>query len=134
MGGKFGRKGLKMADQSIHDFGVLLNEMSGGKAREEATKEWGDLLDTLHQQALDTHGKAKGRLTVVFDATIDHRGIVALDYEVTTKEPKKLREGDTFYMTSTGGLSRYDERQQALPGVREVVNPRTGEVREAQGK
>jgi hypothetical protein len=117
-------------EQSIQDFACLLNELDGGKLRDEASKKFADLMQYLHAYALDVHGRGKGCITLKLRACVDHTGIVSLDGEVEAKQPKPLRGQDSFYVTKRGGLSRNNPKQVELP-LREVKHdPHTGEVRE----
>ena len=121
-----------MADAGIHDFAFLLNDLNEGKLRDEASKSLTDMLAFLRDYAVDTRGKAKGKLLLRLNVSVEQNGLVTLDGEVETKQPKPLRGQDNYYLTKRAGLSRSNPRQQELPGVREA--PRAAEVREPGAK
>jgi hypothetical protein len=121
-------------EQSIINMAVLLNDMDGGRFRDESTREFSAMLKFLRDYAADNSRKAKGRLTLKFNVTVEKDGLVRLDPDIEVKQPKPLRGADSYFVTKTGGLSRHNLKQQELFAqrrLREVPHdPVTGEVRE----
>lgn len=127
-----------MAEQSIHDIAILLNEMNDGRLRDEASRLLTELLGYLHQHALNVSGKAKGSLSLKLNFAVDNKGLVTLDGEMAVKQPKPLLGGDCFFITKRNGLSRSNPKQTQLPfravaapePPRAVAHDENGEVAE----
>ncbi len=105
-----------MADQSIQDIAVLLNDFDGGKFRNECSKEFAELLTKLRDRAIDTTLIARGKVTIVLSLAVEPNGMAKIEGDVTVKAPKPLRGADHFYVSRNGkGLSRNNPKQPELP-------------------
>ena len=118
-------------DNGIKDFCVFMNELDGGKLRDEVSEELVGAIKKLHERALDNHATAKGRITLTLTLAVAKDGMATIEGDVTTKLPKPLRGQDSFYVRKNGALSRHSDKQLRL-GLREVA-PESGEMREAGG-
>jgi len=112
---------MKPTDQKPKDVGArsfthFLRQFADGQAHFELTEEMHALLVLLSHEANQRGqaGKAKGRLTLVVDFTVEANGVVGAKYQVNTKEPKPDRSDDVFWLTPGKNLSKDNPKQQTM--------------------
>lgn len=85
-------------------------------------------------EAVKTTGKA-GSLTVKFDVKLVDAGATAviINDKIAIKMPEKNREGSIAYIGQDNKLQRTDPSAMPLfdDDIRDVVDPATGEIKEA---
>lgn len=109
-----------MSDSGVTNFGVLVGQLNGGTFVAECSEKLCDVLEKLQEKAMQTNGAASGTITVTLKIKTNMSGLTTIDPSVSGKLPDPVRAQDSYYLTSGGGLSRKNERQQDLP-LREVA-------------
>ena len=120
-------------NQGVENIGVVLADLDRGRFLGECTKRFAEMMLFLRDYAMDNKRRAKGRMTMKVNVTVDDSGLACLDPEVEIRQPKPLRAGEAYFIDKRGGVTRNNPRQQELfgGGLREVPHdPNTGEVRE----
>lgn len=98
-------------------FARFLEQLGHGDALEDLSNAQHELGNALQDVALDLGGgaKVKGELKVTFKYTCDSRGNVGVDWDVTTKKPKRKRATAQAWVNKAGNLVFEPPRQQKLP-------------------
>jgi hypothetical protein len=110
-------------EESHRSFNFMFARMADGDAHREASAEFHGLLAKLKRLSQLRRGKANGKLSITLTASVDG-DMVAIGYDVTTKEPKPPRQGTLCWLTKGGNVAFEDPRQQELKGIREVPKPK----------
>ena len=100
--------------ESVRNFGVFLTQIRDGEVNAEASRELRDLLLALAEHA-SKQGKAKGKLTLAFNFSVDARGVVAVGVETKVQTPKPERGAGIFWLTDDGNLSVQNPKQVRIP-------------------
>ncbi len=100
-------------------FARFLEQLSDGDAHAELSHELHKLTTALADLANATQGRAKGTLSLKLSLSVDCKGVAAVSYDITTKEPKPSGTASVFWLTHGNNLSVENPRQPNLP-VREV--------------
>lgn len=113
-------------------FARFLEQLGHGDALEDLSNAQHELGNALQDIALDLGGaaKVKGELKVTFKYTCDARGNVGVDWDVTTKKPKRKRATAQAWVNKNGNLVFEPPRQQKL-ALHEV--PTRNELRDVDG-
>lgn len=98
-------------------FLTFIEEAADGAAAAECSRELLDLVELVKTAALLKAGKAKGRLTLAIDVTIDDHGQASIDYSVATKRPKRPTTTGIMWIGTGGGLTSVHPRQTSIPGT-----------------
>lgn len=107
-------------DTGPRSFARFFENVGEGDFHQDASAKLFELNNSLVEHALRTDAKVKGKLTIVFDVSIDPRGNVGVNVETTIKKPKVKRAPAQAWVTK-GNITFEHPRQGSLPGVlREV--------------
>lgn len=100
-------------------FSVILQQIADGDAHSEVSAELQRLLKTMSARAKDQNKSLNGELTLKLKIAVDERGVLAIGYDVKTKEPSPKRAASTFWIDKAGNASVTNPRQIEL-GLRDV--------------
>ncbi len=108
-------------------FSHFVTQVDDGDLEQELTAELATLLAKLEDHANATRGKAKGKITLSLDFTVDDKGNTTITGDVVVKKPKPKRGGSHMWLLK-GKLSSRNPRQQELPlhdvtARRDVADP-----------
>lgn len=115
-----------MADGNMRSFGLLLQDLEGGKVLADLSDKQSELSRKLLRHA-ESLGRANGEISLKLKFSADTK-TVHVTAEIAMKEPKPVRQAETFWFRKDGTLSNEDPRQTKLP-LREV--PPAPPVRDA---
>lgn len=106
-------------NEGPRSFTRSLEAMQDGVLVHELSLEQFKLLKQLFAQAqeMGPGGKAKGELTLKLKFEVGNDQTVDIVPEINTKEPKKLRNSTTAWVTAAGNISWEFPRQETLPNV-----------------
>ena len=107
-------------DRSIRTFGQFVQQLEDGQLVADLADRMQELNGKLAKHAEGTMSKAKGEIVLKLKFAADPGGSVAVDTEVTIKEPKPLRSRTVMFLTKDNLLSHVNPRQMPL-GLKEVV-------------
>lgn len=107
-------------------FTDVLGEIENGYFLKELTAKLYDVVRAVQ----DTH--KIGGMKLAIKLTPTGRGSIEIDAKFDAVIPEHGRPSTTFFVTPDGTMMRNDPNQPRLP-LREVADPRTGELREIQG-
>lgn len=110
-----------MADAQIRHFGGLLQTLEDGQLMNDLGDKLAELNGKLQRHAA-AMGKAKGELRLTLKMAADGQGIVQIDGEIVTKEPKPARSRSVLWLSKEGNLTPENPRQTKL-ALREVSKP-----------
>jgi hypothetical protein len=99
-------------------FARFFENIGEGDFHQEASEKLFELNNALVDHALRTDARVKGKLTLVFDISIDQRGVCGVSVETTVKKPKVKRAPAQAWITK-GNITFEHPRQTTLP-LREV--------------
>lgn len=114
----------KKKEEGPRSFGVMISGLADGRANAQISEELHELVKAGNAEALAREADVSGELTLKLKLKFTARGIVGLTYDVKTKKPSKRTASAHMFVTDGGNLSARDERQQELPGLREVPRER----------
>lgn len=97
----------------------FLESIGEGDFHADASEKFFELNNSLQDHALRTDSRVKGKMTMVFDVSIDQRGVVGVTIDTTIKKPKLKRAPAQAWVTKSGNLVTEHPRQTTLP-LREV--------------
>lgn len=102
-------------DAGPRSFARFVEQLGHGEVHEDLSKANFELGNALQDHALDSKGKVKGELRVVFKYSCDSRGVVGVDVDYTVKKPKRKRATSIAWVNKQGNLVFEPPRQQKLP-------------------
>lgn len=114
----------KDKDKAPRSFAVFLANLAEGDANKELSEALDELSRKLQTEALSRNGMSKGSLTIKLNMAIDPRGVVAVGWDVATREPKPSRTGGVMFVDDDGYLTHENPRQQKQLAFRDVNNER----------
>lgn len=98
-------------------FSVFVSQICDGEIETEASETQQKLLAALEEEAT-TRGQCKGRLTLTIEYVVDNKGNCTVAFDVTKKEPKKLRGSGRCWLTKGSNYSMDPPGRRK--GIREV--------------
>lgn len=111
----------EISDTPANDnFAEFIRSISSGAFHDEATEALKTVVREIVRVAEASGGKPKGKLVLTINMQMD-RGVMDVNPDVKITTPSTVRARSIMYPTRDGGLSRTDQRQLALPGVRDAM-------------
>ena len=107
----------KIGGEGPRSFSHFVSQICDGEIEQEASELQQKLLALLEEEAT-TRGKCKGRLTLTIEYEVDNKGNCTVGYDVTKKEPKKMRGAGRCWLTK--GSNYTMEPPGKRRGLREV--------------
>ncbi len=107
-------------------FTDILGEIENGSFLRELTAQVYEIVRATQET------RKQGVLKLAFKISPTGRGSVEIDAKMDATVPEHDRPSTTFFVTHDGTMMRNDPNQPRLP-LREVADPRTGELREVKG-
>jgi hypothetical protein len=106
-------------------FQTLCNAAEDGRLLDELNLRTQELVGVMRSEQQARGGKPKGSLTLSFSFSLDQHGLMAVQANVTTKEPKAERSRSIFYALQDNTLSPNNPKQitMDLGTPREVAPP-----------
>lgn len=101
------------------NIGQLLALCEDGKLDEDISNDTRKLVHALRAVAYTNGGKAKGRLNIVVDVSIEG-DMIMLQGDYTVKLPKEKRKRTVAFATEDGRITPNKPNQHAFFGVRSV--------------
>lgn len=106
---------------------LILGELDNGLVMADLTEQ----LYNAHQQAAATQRPAKVQLTLTIKPALGKTGtpgvnnadVLTIVAAIDTKLPKPAHDPTLFFVNGDGNISRNQDRQQVIPGVRSVGDP-----------
>jgi hypothetical protein len=108
-------------------FTDIIRDLDMGQAVEDLTEELNRIVAAV--QDTGKGGELKLSIAIKPPARRDSNAM-EVGYTISAKVPKMPAGKTIMFATPSGDLIREDPRQASLPGIREVVDRSTGEVRE----
>lgn len=89
---------MSQKEEAPRAFARFVEQVCDGETHVESSAMLHKLLLALDEEAA-SRGKAKGRLTLTIDLSVDPKGNADCQYDVTIKEPKKMRGSGRCWLT-----------------------------------
>lgn len=121
----------KKKDEGPRSAAVLLQQIDDGELHAELSETIQRVSSELVEIAEHASGKASGTITLTLKLAAKSNRTVAVSAALTSKTPKVVRPGSTFWLTDGGNLSPENPRQAKLP-LKPVEAP--VEARELRGE
>lgn len=102
-------------------FAQFLSQVEDGRLHGDLSDGIRELIDKLHEAAVNGGGMAKGKLSVSFDFLLKG-GVVEVTADFALKAPKLARGRSIFWATPENNLTRRNPAQPDLP-FRDVSVP-----------
>lgn len=110
-------------NEGPRSFARFIEALGEGDVHAELSQELFELGRKLLSQARARMANVKGTLVLKLKFDADPKGVVDIEHSVEVKVPKPRRAAATMWLTKGGNLSPENQRQQVLPGIREVTAP-----------
>ncbi len=105
---------------AVHTFAQFLQLMEDGELHGELSDHLQQINAALSQHVIDYGGKAKGKLTLTVNFTLN-KGVFEITGGYTVKLPDKPRGQTVVWATPDNRFTPHNPRQMAMFGVRDVT-------------
>lgn len=107
---------------AANSFGDFIRFQEDGQLDAELAETLRALSSDMAHTAIESGGKAKGKMTLTFDFSLEGRVFtIAAKYKTDVPEPKRQRS--VMWSTEDGRFTPSNPQQGQLFGVREVSGP-----------
>lgn len=111
---------MSTKEEGPRSFASFIEQLADGAAHADFGTELFELIKKCKEEAAFRNADAKGTMSIKLGFKVAPHGAVAVEYDVASVAPKRHRMTDTLFITKGGNLSKRDERQPSLPGIRDV--------------
>ena len=118
--------------EAARSVAVLLPQLEEGAFNAEVSDQFRDLIARMRDHGINGNGRAKGKLAITIDVTLDD-GVFELRADFKVTAPKSRRGRSVFWATDGNNLTPENPKQMAMFGLRKVDTPDARKVEVESG-